>query len=512
MQTNLVEYLENGALKICPDKEAISDQDKSFTFKELEHHSKNLAHLLINENYKKASPVAVFLPKSAEVIISDLAILYSGNIYTNVDYQSPPERLKALFFNIAPSIVISDKKGVEILNNLNFSAPFKVIEIDSIIALSSDKLYNQKVIDNILSERIDTDPSCIINTSGSTGVPKSVVMSHRNNIDFIDWCIETFEFDENHIMGSLTPPYFDHFTFEFFTSLATGSTISIIPDKVAVFPKLLVDYLINNNITFIFWVPSIMVNISNLNLLDQNKLSELKIIFFAGEIFPTKHLNYWRKYLPNTQFVNLYGPTEIAVDCTYFIVNRTFKDDEAVPIGFPCKNTDILIINDKNMLVSGSEKGELCVRGSSLSLGYYNNPDQTEKSYVQNPLNQHYPEKIYKTGDIVFKNKRNEIVYLGRKDSQIKHMGYRIELSEIEAAILSLPEINNACVLYNQKNKEITLIYESEIEIKLSHIRVKTSSTLPKYMLPTKIHKLNLLPKNKNGKIDRKELTRIYIN
>jgi acyl-coenzyme A synthetase/AMP-(fatty) acid ligase len=251
-----------------------------------------------------------------------------------------------------------------------------------------------------------------------------------------------------------------------------------------------------------------MVNISNQGLLDKFDLGALRKIFFAGEVFPMKHLNSWRRALPEATFVNLYGPIEIHVDCTYFIVDREFGDDEALPIGYPCRNTDILILNEDNRPCGVEERGELCVRGSSLALGYWNDPEKTARAFVQNPLQSLYPELVYRTGDLVYRNARGEIMFVGRKDFQIKHMGYRIELPEIEHQVLCIEGIANACVLYNSDAKEITLFYESKrADLNAALIRRKLGEIFPKYMLPTAFHLAEELPRNPNGKIDRNGLS-----
>jgi non-ribosomal peptide synthetase component F len=249
-----------------------------------------------------------------------------------------------------------------------------------------------------------------------------------------------------------------------------------------------------------------MVNIANQDLLAKAKLDRIKKVFFIGEVFPTKQLNYWRRHLPDAMFVNLYGPIEITVACTYFIVDRPMADDDKCPVGFPCRNTEILILNDQNQLAKVDETGEICVRGSSLALGYYNNSERTAKGFVQNPLNPHYPEVIYRTGDSGFWNSRGEIMFLGRKDFQIKHLGYRIELGEIEHAVQQFEGVRNCCVVYNQNKKEITLFYECDKEIPAATMREKLSATLPKYMLPTVLNRMDAMPRNPNGKIDRSKL------
>jgi len=221
-------------------------------------------------------------------------------------------------------------------------------------------------------------------------------------------------------------------------------------------------------------------------------------------VFPTKQFNYWKNNLEETLFANLYGPIEITLDCTYFIVDREMQDDEPLPIGIPCRNTDILILNDYNSEVQGQDEGELCVRGTSLAMGYYNNLEKTQAAFVQNPLNSSYPEIIYKTGDIVAYNELGEIVFKGRKDSLVKHLGYRIELGEIEHVIVNkLKLAKNGCIVYNSLKKEITLFYESKEDIKLAVFRKEIIRVLPKYMVPTVYIRMNELPRNTNGKIDR---------
>jgi acyl-coenzyme A synthetase/AMP-(fatty) acid ligase len=248
-----------------------------------------------------------------------------------------------------------------------------------------------------------------------------------------------------------------------------------------------------------------------MDLLRTDYLKNLKLVWFAGEVFPTQQFNYWSKSLPNTTFANLYGPIEITLDCTFYIVDREIADDEPIPIGYACKNTDILILDNDNKLVKGNEEGELCVRGTSLAMGYYNNPEKTAQAFVQNPLNNSYPEIIYRTGDIVTVNDRNEIVFKGRKDSLIKHLGYRIELGEIEHVVVNtLKIVQNACVVYNFAQKEITLIYEAEAEAEMPirDFRNMISKKLPKYMVPTVFLRKNILPRNNNGKIDRLTLSK----
>ena len=504
MRLNVVEYFETGAAARCPGKVAIVDQQRAFTFAEVEIYSKRCAARLLRRTDAINSPIAVCLPKCAESIFADLGIVYSGNVYTNIDIKSPKQRIKNILDNIGPVLTICSRSLADGLLEAGMPRE-RLCFIEDM--LKEDIAVDVSALRARLHRVIDTDPVCIINTSGSTGIPKGVALSHRGTIDFMDWVFDTFKFDEGLRIGSLSPLYFDIYTLELLLCLAKGATLVLIPEQMAAFPPKLMEFIAQQSISFLFWVPSIMVTIANLGLLEKFDLSSLQKIFFAGEVFPMKQLNRWRRVLPRAQFVNLYGPIEIHVDCTYFVVDREFRDDDVLPIGNPCRNTDILILNDENRLCSGSDRGELCVRGSSLALGYWNDMQKTANAFVQNPVQTHYPELIYRTGDIAYRNERGEIVLVGRKDFQIKHMGYRIELQEIEHQVHGIAGIANACVLYNRPRKEITLFYEvlSE-EVTQQEIRTELSKIFPKYMVPTVFRPMQALPRNPNGKIDRNGL------
>ncbi|MGB6329963.1 MAG: amino acid adenylation domain-containing protein [Halarcobacter sp.] len=498
MQKNILEYLEN-TVQIYSSKTAIIDDKNTINFHNLQKEAKIIASYLQEKQVKNNTPIGIFLPKSINAIKSFLAVLYNGDFYVPLDIKNPITRLNSIIKNIDLKYIITDMNSSKLLKDLDEGT--ELIFLDN-INLKKEISFDFTNYD--LS--IDTDPAYLINTSGSTGTPKGVIISHKSIIDYIDWAIEVFEIDETFNIGNQAPLVFDNSVLDIYLMLSTGATLNLISENLFMFPVKLIDYLEKESINFIFWVPSIMANIVTLDLLKDRDL-RLKFISFAGEVMPTKVMNYWKIFFPNSLFVNLYGPTEITVDCTYYIIDRDFSDDEPLPIGFACKNTSVIVLDDEGNLVNGINKtGELCVRGSSLALGYYNDPEKTASLFVQNPLNKAYPEKIYKTGDIVYYNEKKELVYKGRKDFQIKHMGYRIELGEIETAILTLYEINNACVLYDHENKKIVLIYESITKSEQRFILRALHNKLPKYMLPTKFILLDMLPLNINGKIDRNKL------
>lgn len=504
MINTIVKIYENGSFANYSERTAIRDGTKDFTFRQVEVYSKRFATLIIQRADLTCEPIAVYLPKSASVIFADVGILYSGNVYVNLDVKSPSNRLRNILQNINPKFVVTDRSHASEVLAAGYDATslFFIEDIETDVAFDNEYLLSR------LNHLIDTDPICIINTSGSTGVPKGVVLHHRGTIDFMDWVFERFDFNPETKIASLAPFFFDIFTLELNVVLAKGATLFIVPEHLSPFPAKLAEFIKLNEISFLFWVPSVMVNISNLGLLETSPPRFLKTVFFAGEVFPTRSLNVWRRALPDTLFVNLYGPIEIHVDCTYFIVDRPFADHEPIPIGYPCLNSSILILSEQGEPVLKGEVGELCVRGSSVSHGYWNDKEKTAMAFVQNPLNNSYPEIIYKTGDLVKVGEHGEIYLIGRKDFQIKHMGYRIELPEIEHQVLGIEGIGNACVVYNQSKKEITLFYECVSDpIDSKEIRVALSEALPKYMLPTAFHRMDSLPLNQNGKIDRNGLT-----
>lgn len=504
MIKNVLQHLEEGALKINPNGIAVQDDERKITFSELSDQARALGTLIARRYGSQNRPIAVFLPKCVDVVIADLAILYSGNFYTNIDHQTPIERLEKLLLNVEPVLIITNQKTQLLLDTLSLPRAISL----PIYELTSDAVEcDLSLLADIRKKIIDTDPVCLINTSGSTGTPKSVVLSHRGTLDFVNWCFETFHFDNCDRIGSLSPFHFDIYTLELLVALNKGATIFLIPDSIAAFPVSIIEFLNIHHISFIFWVPTIMVNIANLGLIESAPPSSLKRVFFAGEVFPTKQLNMWRRALPETQFVNLYGPIEIHVDCTFFIVNRPFADHEPIPIGIPCDNTEILILGDDNAAVGPGQTGELCVRGSSLGLGYYNNQELTSRVFCQNPLSSRYQDLIYRTGDLAYRNELGEIMFAGRKDFQVKHSGYRIELGEIETAVTALTEIRNACVVYDYTKKQIVLFFESSVNLTPGDLRLKLQPTLPKYMIPTRFLQVDELPRNPNGKIDRKHLT-----
>jgi len=491
---NVLEYLESTCHR-CPDRLAVSDRDGCLTFNELRVEARTLAARIAGLTGARNQPVGVYLPKSRHCVIAFAAILYSGNCYAPLDMKSPQPRMAKLLEKLGPALVITVRRYVAELQGAGLPAE-RILCLDDEAAPVAPLAWE-------IPETIDTDPVYIIHTSGSTGVPKGVVISHRGVIDYIEWARACYSVTEADSIGSQAPFHFDNSTLDLYLCFAAGATLVLIPEDLFLFPIKLIEHMAQQQVRLIFWVPSAMAAVANTDVLSKTALPPLTKILFAGEVMQNRHLNYWRRHFPNALFSNLYGPTEITVDCTYYIVDRDFADDEALPIGIPCRNSDVMILNAENRPAAVGERGELCVRGTSLAHGYWNDPEKTAAAFVQNPLNPHYPERIYRTGDQVWRDARGEIYFAGRNDYQIKHMGYRIELGEIETAALSVPDVRNACVLYDQAKAQIVLFYEAAAEIAVAVLRKTLLEKLSKYMVPSVFVYLPELPLNANGKIDR---------
>ncbi len=492
MQKSVVEYLLK-TVHLHPQKAAVVDEGGELSFIELWNRASSISEKIIACGLTN-HPICVFIPKGRLMVAAFAGINLSHNFYVPLDVKMPEARLASILNVLESAIVLTDKQHEAHL--ASFCGGRKIIVVDDLLKETQDGKVD-------LSKQIDTDPVYSIFTSGSTGTPKGVVISHRGVIDYIDWAVSTFGITSESVIGNQAPFYFDNSTLDIYLMYATGATLNVIPETCFAFPAKLIDYLNDNKITFVFWVPFVLVNVANLNILASKKPEYLRDVFFAGEVMPNKHLNYWRKHLPYCRYVNLYGPTEITVDCTYYEVNRDFADADPLPIGIPCRNSDVMILVDRQRRANVGEKGELCVRGSSLELGYYNIHERTASAFIQNPLQSHYPETIYCTGDVVYENELGEIMYVGRVDSQIKHNGYRIELGEIENAVLGSRMVDNCCVVYDFNQKRIVLYYQSKEELNMGEFRKTISMMIPRYMLPSVYHREVLMKQNGSGKIDR---------
>lgn len=501
MQTNVLEYLEKTVVRL-PEKVAFANEVEGLTFKQVYDQARAVGSFLHSKNFYN-KPVVVFMKKHPNTITAFFGVIYSGNYYVPLDEEMPRHRIELIFETLKPQAIICDEDTREIVNTFNFDGEAYLYS-----DISKSKI-DDVALNQIRDRQIDTDPIYIVFTSGSTGIPKGVMACHRSVIDYIEHLCDVLKFDEDTVFGNQTPLYFDACLKEVYPTLKYGATTYIIPKQLFMFPIKLVEFLNQFKINTVCWVVSALTMISAFRTFETVIPQYLRTIAFASEVFPIKQFNLWKAALPNARFINLYGPTEVTGICCYYEVDREFGLDETMPVGRPFKNTDIILLDENNKVPAQGEQGEICVRGTCLTLGYYKNKEKTDEAFVQNPLNDLYPELIYRTGDIGKYNERGELVFMSRKDYQIKHMGHRIELGEIEVIVNMHPAVSTACCIFDNDKKKIILYYVGDIDTK--EITTYIKEKLPRYMVPNLVKPLETMPLTPNGKINRALLKEQYL-
>lgn len=502
MQTNILEYLEHTVTRV-PDKIAFSNEEMGLTFRQVYEQSRSVGTFLHSQGFYK-QPIVVFMKKHPTTLVSFFGTIYAGCYYVPLDDEMPRHRIELILNTLNPAAMICDETTAGLAQEFHFGGNLYIY----------DDICNTQVdasaLASIRDRQIDTDPVYIVFTSGSTGVPKGVTACHRSVLDYIENLCDVLKFNENSVFGNQTPLYFDAYLKEVIPTLKYGATTILIPKQLFMFPIKLVEFLNEKKINTVCWVVSALTMISAFRTFEKVKPEYLHTVAFASEVFPIKQFNLWRAALPNARFINLYGPTETTGICCYYEVDREFGLDEVLPIGRPFRNTEVLLLNEQDQLAAPGQQGEICIRGTRLTLGYYRNPEITAKAFVQNPLNDLYPELIYRTGDLGKYNDRGELVFLSRKDFQIKHMGHRIELGEIEVITNMHEEVKTACCIFEPEKKKIVLYYVGDLEPKdmTSYLKEK----LPRYMVPHVARRLDTMPLTPNGKIDRNLLKQMYTN
>ena len=492
MQKNILEYLEQ-TVKKYSHKTAFSNGKESMTFEAVYSEARAIGSFLAGEGYY-GEPIAVIMDKHPRTVTAFFGIIYAGCFYVCIDEKMPEARMRAILDKLSPRAIICDKKNIKTAQVLDIPSVYLYDEL-------SDTEINSCALTEIRRKQSSTDAIYVVFTSGSTGTPKGVVACHRSVIDYTETLCEALEFSADTVFGNQTPLYFDAPLKEIMPTLKLGATTYFVPKMLFSFPVKLVEFLDEHKINTICWVVSALVQISSLGALEQHTPKHLTTVAFGSEMFPKKQYYLWREALPRARFFNLYGPTEATGMSCYWAADRQLGADEPIPIGRPFDNTDIILLDEEN---KRAEQGEICIRGTCLTMGYYNDEDKTNAVFVQNPLNTAYPELIYRTGDIGKINERGELVFICRKDSQIKHMGHRIELGEIEAAALKAEGVRKACCVYDNNAKRIVLFFVGEADE--NALLRELQRYLPRYMLPALTEKLYELPFTANGKIDRKGL------
>lgn len=493
----VLDYLETTAL--CQERpDGITDGTGSCSYKMLMDMSRRVGSVLVKE-IKRRQPVGIYMEKGIHALAAFFGTIYAGGFYVMLEPSLPGPRLMQIQSVLEASVIIADEASY--ISAQKTFPECRVYKIEALMTMPED----EKALEMRRRTMLDTDPLYGIFTSGSTGIPKGVVVSHRSVIDFIDNFTDIFNINDNDIIGNQAPFDFDVSVKDIYSALKTGARLVVIPRKLFSNPPGLLDFICEHKITTMIWAVSALCLITTFHGLDYKTPKTVNKVMFSGEVMPVKHLKAWMEALPEAEFVNLYGPTEITCNCTYHRVQRDRAYDKGLPIGKPFPNKGVFILdeNDQEVTLEGVT-GEICVAGTALALGYYNAPEQTQKSFTQNPLNPCYPERIYRTGDLGRLDEEGNIYFCGRKDFQIKYLGHRIELEEIERAINKLPGIVRCCCVFDEKKSRLYGFYTGDVSKAELYIMLKEQ--LPEFMIPTALRPVDTIPLTANGKADRKAL------
>ena len=496
MLTNILQYLENTVERL-PDKLAFSDGERGMTFGELSKVSRAVGTAVCERGLRR-EPVVILMEKSAMEIAAFFGVVYAGCHYVPMDAEMPKLRMQKIIETLRPRLLICSAQTEKMAREIPFDGEIALCE-----ALA-DTAENTAALERVRAAQIDIDPIYIVFTSGSTGTPKGVAACHRSVIDYTESLCEALPFGEDTVFGNQTPLYFDAPLKEIMPTLKYGATTYFIPKKHFMFPLKLAEYLNTYHINTVCWVVSALTMISSFGVLEKCPPQYLHTVAFGSEVFPIRQFNLWRNALPEARFFNLYGPTEATGMSCYYETTHPFEEGESIPVGKPFRNTGLMLIGEDGREVVEGERGEIYLRGTCVTLGYYRNPEKTSEAFVQNPLNDAYPEIVYRTGDIGYLNEQGDLMFCGRRDHQIKHMGHRIELGEIEAAAATDLGVRRACCLYDDANRKIAVFYTGEQTP--AGLSATLKGLLPRYMLPAIVRQLDTMPLTANGKLDRQTL------
>ncbi len=463
--------------RLRPHATAVSDEYAALTFSQLYAAALNMSDMIRSRTVAAGLPVIVMAQRSVLAYVMLMGVLCSGCCYAPVDVKAPPERLRYIVKKLNARAAVTTSSFAERLTEAGFSGELVICDEADISEPTAQPVD------------VSTDqPAYILFTSGSTGEPKGVTVSHRAVIHHMCWQTEHIPIGEGAVLGGQAPFYFDASMPDIFTPLFTGAQLHIIPERHFLLPSKLISYINCHGINTLIWVPSALMLLSAREGFGAERISDLRTVMFCGEVMPTSQLERWRSVYPDAVFVHMYGPTEAAYGCTYYIVDRSFREDEQLPLGAPCEGTDIRLAG-----------GELCILGERLALGYFGDPELTAERFVTASDGQ----RMYRTGDLAEYNERGELVFRGRADRQIKHHGYRIELGEIESAALCCSGVINCRVIY--ADGELCLFCAAK-ELTEKELYKSLKRRLPVYMLPTRIVLMDALPLNRNGKTDETAL------
>ncbi len=501
-----------------PSREALVCRGKTMLYQDLDEQSTRLSNFLKDRGIGPGCRVAFYIQKSLESIVTMLGVLKAGATYVPLDPNMPSRRVAFILNNAAVSgLVTTNRKLVGLKSEIQEARNLETIlltdeqEVD--LSLGVAALYSWGTLSRFNGSRItavlgiETDPAYILYTSGSTGSPKGVILSHRNALAFVDWGAETFGVRPEDRLSNHAPLHFDLSVFDIFVAFKIGACLVMVPDEIAPFPMELARWIDAERISVWYSVPSALMKLLLHGELERFSYSSLRTILFAGEVFPIKYLRGLTTKLRHVDFYNLYGPTETNV-CTYYKVPSVLTQTEELPIGTACANTDVFAVDEQGRRVAAGEMGELLVRGPSVMLGYWGLPEKTAQMLIANPVQPAYQERVYRTGDYVRMREDGNYIFCGRKDNMVKSRGYRIELGEIEHVLSQHEDIREAVVLaipdeeIGSRLKSVVVPHQSDT-ITNADLEAFCRKRLPKYMVPEEFIFTDDLPRTSTGKTDR---------
>ena len=497
IRTNILEYLEHTAGRFRY-RTAVECNDEELTWDELAVMARRIGSG-ISRRVQPGSPVPVMMEKSPLMLAAMLGAVYAGCFYVPVNPDNPPERLMKIFHTLGPEILVTDRKTAELSGREDIR-----IFAEDLVKEDADPARLAK----IREQSGETDILYGIFTSGSTGTPKAVAVSHGAVIRFIRHFTEIFGITAGDVIGNQAPFDFDVSVKDIYSSLMTGAKLVLIPKEYFATPPRLLDYLCEKKVTSLTWAVSALTLVSSLKGLRYRVPDRVNKVMFSGEAMPPKQLKLWREALPHTHFYNLYGPTEITCNCTYYPVAWDYEEGEKIPIGKAFPGRTVFLLDEEDVEIADpGRQGEICVAGESLARGYYRDEEQTGKRFIMYPVGGGRPRRIYRTGDLGYYDERGRLMFAGRKDFQIKHMGHRIELEEIENAMNAVQDVQRSCCVFQEKKNRIAGFYMGDAEP--AEVRRDLKDKLPAYMVPAKLVRLEAMPLNKNGKTDRAGLKKM---
>lgn len=497
MARNILDWLDERVRK-SPNRIAYADKDDEITFIEVRQKALAAASQLL-QYIKPGSPIVVISDRHILTPVAYISIVYAGCYYVPIDSTLPIRRMKMIYEKVKPALVLVDKK------NKRVSFPFLAHTHCIVIENAVSNPIRPRALAKVRRQIISTDPMYVLFTSGSTGVPKGVITSHQSLMCYIKEFTRAINISSNDILGCQAA--FDYVAAirDLYIPIFCGAQTSIIPIEYFAAPAKLFDYINERKISILAWAATALVIPAKLGVFTKRKLNFVQKIIFTGSIMPSRFLRMWQKNLPHAKFVNQYGPTEATASCTFHVIDHLVEENETLPIGKPYNNYKILLLNEDGTPTPEGEIGEIYIGGPALALGYFRDAAGTQASFVTNPNLADYPERLYRTGDLGSLRKDGCLIFHGRKDQQIKHLGHRVELSEIESAGQKIAGIEDCIVLYDAKRELICFLYTGT-PIEASILAKEFRSALPTYMVPRKFIYVETFARLPSGKIDRRQL------